>query len=204
MKKIKKLSDLTFDERNANRHTMRGLAMVEESLGRCGAGRSVLADKNGVLIAGNGTVEVAAGMGVDDNDIIVVESDGTKLVVVQRTDLDLNGDDSRARMLAIADNRSAEVSLCWNAAEVATFTAETPDTHWLFRKDEIEAMNAATGDQPELPGNDDRPGDFSGDNSGAGKFELTLYFDTNTAMLEAARRLSAEGYRFRRQAGEVL
>ena len=53
MKKIEKVDDLITDNRNANSGTIRGRAMVEESFARYGAGRSVLADKNGRLIAGN-------------------------------------------------------------------------------------------------------------------------------------------------------
>jgi hypothetical protein len=42
----------------------------------------------------------------------IVKTDGTKLVAVQRTDLDIN--DRKARELAIADNRAAEVGLEWD------------------------------------------------------------------------------------------
>jgi len=81
--------------------------MVAESLAKYGAGRSVLADRNGHIIAGNKTVTAAG-----EREIQVVQSDGTKLVVVQRTDLDINS--KEARELAIADNRSAEVGLDWD------------------------------------------------------------------------------------------
>lgn len=47
-------------------------------------------------------------------DVIVVPSDGTKIVAVQRTDLDLEAD-PRAKELAIADNRAGQVSLEWDA-----------------------------------------------------------------------------------------
>ena len=47
-----------------------------------------------------------------DSDVILVQSDGAKLVVVQRTDLTLE-DDSKAKALGIADNRSGELGLEW-------------------------------------------------------------------------------------------
>src|ERR1700687_2778613 len=105
---LAQLSDLTADSKNANKGTTRGRKMIAESLSKYGAGRSILVDKAGQVIAGNKTLEAAAG-----RDIVVVPSDGKKLVVVQRTDLDINS--KEARELAIADNRSAELNLEWDA-----------------------------------------------------------------------------------------
>ena len=48
-----KLSELVPDPMNANKGTERGAYMVRRSLEKLGAGRSVLVDKHGVLIAGN-------------------------------------------------------------------------------------------------------------------------------------------------------
>lgn len=45
--------------------------------------------------------------------MIVVPSDGTKLIAVQRIDLDLSKH-ARARELSIADNRTSEVDLAWS------------------------------------------------------------------------------------------
>lgn len=94
--------DLQADDRNANRGTARGRKAVAKSLQDYGAGRSVLIDRDGRLIAGNKTVAQASAIGIDD--VIVFRTDGTKLVAVQRTDLSL--DDPKARALAIADNRA--------------------------------------------------------------------------------------------------
>jgi hypothetical protein len=90
MAKVKniKLSDLKFDEKNINKGSEFGNALLEKSLREVGAGRSVLLDKNGVLIAGNKTVEKAGELGFED--IIVIESNGKSLVAVQRTDIDIN------------------------------------------------------------------------------------------------------------------
>jgi DNA modification methylase len=128
-----KIAGLIPDAKNANRHSERGQAVVAESLAKYGAGRSILIDKHGRIIAGNLTVEQAGAAGL--TDLIVVQSDGTKLVAVQRTDLDLLKDD-RAKLLAIADNRSAEVSLVWDAELLASL-AETVDMSGLFSNAEI-------------------------------------------------------------------
>lgn len=112
-KKIESIKDLVPDDLNANRGSVRGRAMLEDSLQNYGAGRSVLADRNGKLIAGNKTAEAAVEIGFEK--VIVVPTDGKTLVVVQRTDLDLDTDKS-ARELALLDNRTSEVNLTWDAA----------------------------------------------------------------------------------------
>ena len=62
-----------------------------------------------------------------------MESDGTELVVVKRTDLDLERDPA-ARELAYADNRVAEVDLDWDVQQLeedraAGFNLEPFFTH---------------------------------------------------------------------------
>ena len=102
-KDIKTLADLTPDGENFNRHTEFGQKLLEDSLRKFGAGRSILVDKDGNIIAGNSTTETAAAIGMED--VIVVPTDGKKLVVVQRTDLSL--DSKEGRELALADNMTA-------------------------------------------------------------------------------------------------
>ena len=112
MKAIRNIADLAPDPHNANKGTKRGHDLLERSIERNGAGRSIVVDRNGLIIAGNKTWEQAGQLGLD---IEVVRSDGRKLVVVQRMDLDLRSEtDARARELAIADNRTSEVSLDWD------------------------------------------------------------------------------------------
>lgn len=102
-----KLSEFTPDQRNANKGTEYGGHLLEKSLTTLGGGRSILADKHGNLIAGNKTAEKAASIGMDD--VIIVRTDGKKLVVVQRTDIDIN---TRAgRELALLDNKVSQVNL---------------------------------------------------------------------------------------------
>jgi len=102
---------LKADKHNANKGTKRGRALVEKSLKDLGAGRSILADKDGNIIAGNKTFEAAEKLGVP---VRFVETDGTELVVVQRKDLDLEEPTGKARQLAYADNRAGELGLDWD------------------------------------------------------------------------------------------
>ena len=61
-----KASELTPDIRNANKGTERGRGALETSLRQYGAGRSILVDKHGRIVAGNKTLETAAEIGLDD------------------------------------------------------------------------------------------------------------------------------------------
>jgi len=105
------LTQLVLDERNANKGTKRGRELLDESLEKYGAGRSVVLDRRDRVIAGNKTVEAARAAGM--KSVAVIESDGSSLVAVQRGDLDLKRD-KKARELAIADNRVSETDLEWN------------------------------------------------------------------------------------------
>ena len=106
-----KVTDLIPDKRNANRGTDRGRDELAKSLETLGAGRSILIDKEGRIIAGNKTAEAAGKAGLED--VVIIQSDGSKIVAVQRTDLDLE-EDPEARKLAFADNRVAELDLDWD------------------------------------------------------------------------------------------
>lgn len=122
-KTLETLADLTPDAQNANQGTERGRGLLEHSLRKYGAGRSILADKHGHIIAGNKTLEVAADIALP---VRVIKTDGKELVVVQRTDLDLSTDKA-ARELAYADNRVAQVDLAWDTAQLAADQAEGVD-----------------------------------------------------------------------------
>ena len=75
---------ISFDKKNYRKHGAKNKALIRKSLEECGAGRSVLTDADGCLIAGNGVYEQAQKLGLP---IQIVESDGSSLVVVKRTDL---------------------------------------------------------------------------------------------------------------------
>ena len=123
-----KISELTPDRKNANKGTQAGLRALDKSLSTLGAGRSLLIDKKGEIIAGNKTQERAVDLGFED--IIIVPTDGTKLVAVQRTDLDLDTD-PEARQLAYADNRIAELDLEWDYEQVDFDLEQGVDLEWL-------------------------------------------------------------------------
>jgi|LakMenEpi03Aug12_release.lakeMendotaPanAssembly.Ray.scaffolds.fasta_scaffold165643_3 hypothetical protein len=110
MSKTTKIKDLIPDNKNFNKGTEYGNSLIEKSLRKFGAGRSILIDKNNRIIAGNKTIENAAAIGLED--LQIVESDGTKIIAVKRTDIDL--DSKAGRELALADNATAKANIDWD------------------------------------------------------------------------------------------
>jgi len=142
-REIRSIADLTPDAKNANRGTERGRYMLEQSLRETGAGRSIVVDAEGRVIAGNKTLEVAEALGLP---IEVVRTDGTRLVVVQRDDLDLVGDGDRARRLAYFDNRSGQIGLEWDAAQMVADLEAGLNLDDMFKGEELAAILEAAAD----------------------------------------------------------
>jgi len=104
---MSKISDLIFDDKNFNKGTASGKNLMQKSLSKFGAGRSVLVDKSNNIIAGNKTVENFKELGY--NKINIIDSDKDTLVVVRRNDIDL--DTPEGREFALADNQTAKVNI---------------------------------------------------------------------------------------------
>lgn len=104
------IGDLKFDDKNFNKHTEYGMSLLEKSLRQNGAGRSILIDKDNNIIAGNGIIEAAGNIGLED--LQIVETDGTKIVAVKRTDIALDSEEGRT--MALADNATAAADLEWD------------------------------------------------------------------------------------------
>ena len=130
MRAITSIAQLIPDDRNANKGTERGNAFIERSLREYGAGRSILLDKKGRIIAGNKTVENAAAIGMEK--VQVVQTDGKRIIAVQRMDLDL-AKDPKARELALADNRAGDLNLEWAGDVLAELGKDIDLNAFLFR-----------------------------------------------------------------------
>jgi DNA modification methylase len=142
-KPIRHLDDLKSDPLNANRGTDRGRVALEHSLREFGAGRAVLIDRHGSIIAGNKTVEQAKRLNIP---LRVVKTDGHHLIAVQRADLDL-ATDPRARALAIADNRVGEIDLEWDVEMLKQLHADGLDLSSFWTNAEFAELwaDAKTG-----------------------------------------------------------
>ncbi len=114
------ISDLRFDDKNFNQHTEYGMSLLEKSLRENGAGRSILIDKDNNIIAGNGIIEAAGNIGLEN--VKIVETTGDQIIAVKRTDISLNS--AQGRQMALADNATAEADLAWDNDVIAEASAE--------------------------------------------------------------------------------
>lgn len=114
------IEELVQDRHNFNKGTDEGSRLMEKSFTELGAGRSILIDKDGNIIAGNKSQLAAMKAGI--KKVRVIESDGTELIAVKRTDVAI--DSKKGRELALADNLTTQVNLSWDEAELETVAAE--------------------------------------------------------------------------------
>ena len=98
-------TNIKFDARNYRRHNDRNKELINKSLKECGAGRSIVIDNENNIIAGNGIYSQAQLLGIPTK---VIETDGSELVVVKRTDL--KTDDAKRKQLAVMDNSTSDSS----------------------------------------------------------------------------------------------
>jgi hypothetical protein len=109
------IDDLIQDDHNFNKGTEAGAELMDRSLKELGAGRSILIDKHGNIIAGNKTQLAAIKAGI--KKVRIIETTGDELVAVKRTDVDL--DSEKGRKMALADNATNQVNLEWDEMELA-------------------------------------------------------------------------------------
>jgi DNA modification methylase len=137
------LTTLTPDPQNARRHSERNLSLIASSLTEVGAARSIVVDEDGVILAGNATVEAAARAGIDR--VRVVDADGSELIAVRRTGLS----DEQKKRLALFDNRAAELA-DWDP-EVLALLADDTDLSLLWEHDELAELVGALEDEGTEP-----------------------------------------------------
>lgn len=112
--KLIDIKELKFDEHNFNRHNDEGMSLLEKSIKENGLGRSILLDKDNNIVGGNGVTEKAIRLG--KTKVRLIETDGSELIAVKRTDLTL--DSEKGRKMALADNSVAHANLEWNEEEL--------------------------------------------------------------------------------------
>ena len=141
------IKDLKQDKRNYRNHNERNLNLIKKSVSEVGLGRSVVIDNENEIICGNGLVST-----LDKNTPIkVIETDGTELVVVKRTDLNTN--DEKRKQLAIMDNSTSDSSEFDLDSLQADFDVEQLQDWGL---DDFVGLEDCEIDMPEL-NNGDKP-----------------------------------------------
>ncbi len=148
------MTKIKQDPRNVRIHDKRNQQAIFDSLKELGAGRSILIDNADSAVAGNGVLEQAEKLGIP---IRVVESDGSELIAVKRTDL--SPDDPKRKALAIADNRTGDLSV-FDAPALAEQLAECGNLILSagFNSAEMEKLSLSVAeDLPESPVDPDAP-----------------------------------------------
>lgn len=98
------IKDLKQDKRNYRKHNERNLDLIKKSVDEVGLGRSIVIDSENEIVCGNGLVSQLD----EKTPVKVIETDGSELVVVKRTDL--KTEDEKRKKLAIMDNSTSDSS----------------------------------------------------------------------------------------------
>ena len=139
------VKDLKQDKHNYRVHNEKNLSLIKKSIDEVGFGRSIVIDNQNEIIAGNGLVSQ-----IDKKTPIkVVETDGSELVVVKRTDLKTN--DDKRKQLAIMDNSTSDNSTFDFALLQSDFDNETLSEFGI----DMPNLETPIVDEEELMNNDD-------------------------------------------------
>lgn len=103
---MRPIADLTPDPGNVREHSPRNVEAIKASLQRFGQQKPIVVDENGVVRAGNGTLEAAKALGWKELAVVISDLDSVNLAAY-----------------AIADNRTAELAQ-WNLEGLATLMRE--------------------------------------------------------------------------------
>ena len=184
MEEVKDIGSLVYDDLNFNKGTTEGAALMDLSLARFGAGRSITLDKNNRIISGNKTAKSAEKAGI--RKVRIIDSTGDELIAVKRIDVDL--DDRNGREFAFADNITASVNLDidYDNIRKAMEKVELHPEIWNVKMPSENALDRFSGGKNETK----QKNTFK-----FGVYSIVLTDEENEALLEKAKeyRDSHEG-----------
>lgn len=142
------IQELAQDGHNFNKGNEQGQQLMERSFKELGAGRSILLDRNGNIIAGNKSQKAAIAAGI--KRVRVIETTGDELVAVKRTDVDI--DSAEGRKMAYLDNLTTQVNLTWDQTELEAVQADVEGfevADFGFDIEDLPQVVMPTGDETE-------------------------------------------------------
>jgi hypothetical protein len=146
-------------QRNANKHSLHGLRLLEKSVQQDGFIDAQTAAADGEIISGSARLELSAEK-FADVEPIVVQSDGSRPVIVIRTDIP-NLDDPRAKRLSVAANQIAKTDYDPDGELLAEWGKEDDDIRKMFSDAEWREIETAEMSEDEafakLPAADRAP-----------------------------------------------
>jgi ParB-like chromosome segregation protein Spo0J len=124
------IKDLTPDLNNARQHDDKNLKAIQGSLKEFGQRKPIVITEEGVIVAGNGTVEAAKRLGWLEIQAVRVPGDWTA---------------EQTKAFALADNRTAELA-SWNSIVLAEQLLELEEANFVieefgFAKEEVSEAN---------------------------------------------------------------
>lgn len=143
--RIGKLSEFRPQSQNANKHTERGLRMLDDAMSEDGYVAPATAVADGEVIDGSARLERAFDKFKDE--AIILEHDGTRPIITVRTDIP-NAKTKEAKRIAVRANRIAQVDLEWNPEVLAELT-EAKEIEGLFSDKELAEILTQTGVEPK-------------------------------------------------------
>ncbi|MFI5399234.1 MAG: DNA modification methylase [Candidatus Binatia bacterium] len=133
------LGDFRPQQQNANTHTSRGMGALERSMRTDGYSTPMVAAADFEVFDGSARLETSAVL-FDGIAPIVIHSDGTRPVIHVRDDIPSTAD-PRAKRLALAANRIAQLNLEWDPALLTRLLAELPElTPGLWTDEELRVV----------------------------------------------------------------
>lgn len=142
-----KISNFRPQRVNANKHTPRGLGLLDKSMSENGFIGAMTSAADGEIFDGSARLETAYERFGEGVEPIIVDADGTRPIIVRRIDIP-SADDPKAKKLAIAANRIASVDLDWDA-EILASIADEVDISDMFFDDELAAIVSSESVQSE-------------------------------------------------------
>jgi len=121
-------------QNNPNAHTQRGLGMLAASVQEDGWVAPLTVAADGESLDGAARLEVASDKFGDD--VLVVEHDGTRPIVMVRTDIP-DASVPIAKRIIYRANRVAEVNLSWDAQQIVADLDAELDLSGMFYEEEL-------------------------------------------------------------------
>ena len=139
------MAKIKLDSKNYRVHPDKNKMIIDKSLKELGAGRSILIDSENEIIAGNGVFEQAEKQNIK---IKIVETDGTELIAVKRTDLKTN--DKKRKKLALIDNHSTDTSN-FDFEAINVDFGEVELEEWGIEESLINLDNIKSNEDRQMP-----------------------------------------------------
>lgn len=125
-------------EHNANRHTPRGMGLLEASIGRDGWIGAITVARNGEAFDGSARVEVIGSNGMIE-DATIIDIDGSSPIILRRVDIP-TAEDPRAIRLGVGANRIALLNIDLDPALLLEVIEGGIDLSYLFFPEELTSL----------------------------------------------------------------